>query len=201
MSIQGTDEWRRDRCGHVTASRIADLMARTRSGWGASRVNYMAELIAERLTGQPADSYTSAAMARGTETEPLARDAYAFYSGHAVEQVGFIKHSAIACSGCSPDGLVGADGLVEIKCPNTAVPAKYILQMQWQMAVTGRLWCDFVSFDARLPESMRLFHQRVMRDGPQIAELEAAVLEFLAELADKVEALRARYDSADRVAA
>jgi predicted phage-related endonuclease len=192
MSIQGTDEWRRDRCGHVTASRIADLMARTRSGWGASRVNYMAELIAERLTGQPADSYTSAAMARGTETEPLARDAYAFYSGHAVEQVGFIKHSAIACSGCSPDGLVGADGLVEIKCPNTAthietllggtVPAKYILQMQW-------------------PESMRLFHQRVMRDGPQIAELEAAVLEFLAELADKVEALRARYDSADRVAA
>ena len=200
---QGTDAWRQCRVGKVTASRIADLMAKTRTGYGASRANYMAELVAERLTGAPAERFTNAAMEWGTLNEGAARDAYAFISGAEVETVGFVPHPLIADSGASPDGLVGAIGLVEIKCPNTAthidtllsetVPDKYVKQMHWQMACTGRSWCDFVSFDPRLPASMQLFVQRVPGRADLIAEMETEVRTFLTELAAKVAALQARY--------
>lgn len=202
--IQGTDDWHRVRLGRVTASRVADVVARTKSGWGASRANYMAELIAERLTGVPASSYTNAAMQWGTEREPDARAAYAEQTFDAIEQVGFVIHPFIEMSGASPDGLVGTDGLLEIKCPQTSthidtllsgkVPEKYVTQMTWQMACTNREWCDFLSYDPRLPENMRLFVKRLERDDKRISELEEQVQEFLAELDAKVTALRALYE-------
>lgn len=202
--VQGSEEWLAIRVGKVTASRVADVVARTKTGWGASRANYMAELIAERLTGEPAEKFTNAAMKWGTEMEPDARTAYEFRMDAEVVQVGFIPHPTIPMTGASPDGLVGDDGLVEFKCPNTAthietligqtVPGKYVTQMLWQMACTGRHWCDFVSFDPRMPEHMRLFVKRVHRDDARIAELEKDVSEFLAELDQKVAQLAALYD-------
>ena len=197
--IQGSEEWFAARLGKVTASRIADLTARTKTGWGAGRKNYLAELVAERLTGVAAEGYTNAAMQWGTDTEPQARRAYEFFRDAEVQQVGFVAHPTIAMTGASPDGLVGADGLLELKCPNTAthidtllggaIPAKYVGQMQWQMACTGRAWCDFCSFDPRMPEHLRLFTKRLPRDPAQIKETEALVIEFLAELDATITAL------------
>lgn len=199
---QGTPEWRAARLGKVTASRISDVTAKTRSGYGASRANYMAEIIVERLTGQPTESYTNAAMIWGTNTEPLARASYEVIEGSLVEEVGFVPHPTIEGAGCSPDGLVGADGLIEVKCPNTAThieylldsaaPAKYLPQMQWQMACTGRQWVDFVTFDPRMPEEMQYAVRRVDRDEKYIAELESEVVKFLGELDTKIESLKAR---------
>ena len=201
---QGTPEWHALRLGKVTASRVADVVAKTKTGWGASRANYAAELIAERLTGETADRFTNAAMRWGTEKEPDARAAYEFYMDVTVDQIAFVDHPSIAMTGASPDGLVGPDGLVEIKCPNTAthletllgqtVPAKYVTQIQWQMACAGREWCDFVSYDPRLPESMRLFWRRVERSDELIAELEKEVAAFLTEIDAKVAKLRAIYE-------
>jgi putative phage-type endonuclease len=203
--IQGSPEWFAARVGKVTASRVADVVAKTKTGWGASRANYMAELIAERLTGESAPSFTNAAMQWGTEKEPDARAAYEFRTDADVVAIGFVDHEKIHMAGASPDGLIGDVGLVEIKCPNTsthidtllgqAVPAKYITQMQWQMACTGRAWCDFVSYDPRMPEAMRLFVQRVERDKELIASLEADVTAFLAEVEKKAAELTARYAS------
>lgn len=203
---QRTDEWFAARCGKVTASRIADVVARTRSGWGASRANYMAQLIAERLVGQPTESYTNAAMQWGTEKEPEARDAYEFFAGVEVELVGFVDHPRIAMSGASPDGRVGDNGLVEIKCPNTAthidtllsgtIADKYIKQMQWQMACEGREFCDFVSFDPRMPIEHQIWIKRVERDDKLIASLEADVAEFLAEVDEKIKKLNERLEKA-----
>jgi putative phage-type endonuclease len=169
---QGTEEWFAARCGKVTASRMADVMAKGRGGAeAATRKNYRAQLVAERLTGKVADSFSSAAMQWGTDTEPQARAAYEFYSGQTVTECGFVDHPTIPMTGASPDAFAGSDGLVEIKCPNTAthidtllndvVPKKYVLQMHWQMACTGRSWCDFVSFDPRMPEDMALYVRRV----------------------------------------
>ncbi|MBC8157935.1 MAG: YqaJ viral recombinase family protein [Alphaproteobacteria bacterium] len=196
---QGTEEWFAARCGKVTASRVADVIAKTKSGWGASRANYMAQLIAERLTNTVADSYTNAAMQWGSDTEPRARLVYELKTGALVEQVGFVDHPIINNTGASPDGLVGTEGMTEIKCPNTAthidtllnekVPGKYITQMQWQMACAERDWCDFVSFDPRMPEHLNIWIHRIERDEEKIAELENLVAEFLEELRDKVEAL------------
>jgi putative phage-type endonuclease len=201
--VQGSAEWHAYRCGKVTASRVADVIAKTKTGWGASRANYAAQLIAERLTGTAADSYTNAAMQWGTDTEPQARLVYEMMSDVSVEQVGLIPHPTIAMSCASPDGLVGTDGLVEIKCPNTAthietllseaVQGKYITQMQWQMACSGRAWCDFVSFDPRMPGEMQLFVSRVMRDDAAISELTTQIEVFLAEVADTVSRLQAKY--------
>jgi len=198
---QGSPEWLTARCGKVTASRVADVVAKTKTGWGASRANYMAELIAERLTGQPAEKFSNAAMQWGTDTEPQARAAYEFFQDVTVETVGLVPHPKIEMSAASPDGLVGDSGMVEIKCPNTAthidtllggaVPEKYITQMQWQMACAGRKWCDFVSYDPRLPANLSLFVKRVTRDDKRIAELESTVGEFLTELEAKVSALAA----------
>ena len=206
MIIQGSPEWFAIRCGKVTASRVADVIAKTKTGWGAGRANYAAELIAERLTQTTAPSFTNAAMQWGTDQEPVARNVYADRNGWDVAEIGFVDHPEIAMSGASPDGLVGFSGLVEIKCPNTAthldtllretVPGKYVTQMQWQMACTGREWCDFVSFDPRLPESMSLFVKRVPRDVSHILELETEVAAFIAEIDDKVSRLTERYASA-----
>jgi putative phage-type endonuclease len=204
--IQGSDEWKAARLGKVTASRVADVIAKTKSGYGASRANYMAELIAERLTGVSADKYTNAAMAWGTTTEDEARASYEFQASIVVETVGFIPHPTIAESGASPDGCVGDDGLIEVKCPNTsthidtllgqAIPSKYVTQMLWQMACTGRAWCDFVSYDPRLPDSMRLFVKRLDRDDERIAEITKEVEAFLKELSDKEASLRNIYEKA-----
>lgn len=201
--VQGTPEWHAARLGKVTASRVADVIARTKTGYGAMRANYMAELICERLTGAAAERFTNAAMAWGTEREPEARELYEFQHDAEVTLVGFVAHPSIAMTGASPDGLVGADGMVEIKCPNTAthletlegqaVPAKYVTQMLWQMACTGRAWCDFVSFDPRLPAHMRLFVKRVHRDDERLAEIEAEVRAFLGELDAKIARLDALY--------
>lgn len=199
--IQGSPEWKAARCGKVTASRVADLMAKTKTGWGASRGNYMAELIAERLTGVAAEGFTNAAMQWGTATEPLARDAYSFRQDVDVGEVGFVDHFAIPMTGASPDGLVGDLGLIEIKCPNTAthietlisqtIPGKYETQMLWQMACTDTAWCDFVSFDPRMPADLQLFVKRFHADSARITELETEVKAFLTELDAKVEQLRA----------
>lgn len=201
--IQGSPEWKALRCGKVTASRVADVVAKTKTGYSASRANYLAQLIAERLTGTAAETYSNAAMQHGTETEPEARDAYCFYQGVTVEQVAFVPHPKIDQAGASPDGLVDDDGLVEIKCPNTAthletllgqaVPAKYIDQMQFQMACTGRKWCDFVSYDPRMPEHMRLFVRRVERDDKRIDLLENEIAGFLLEMAVKLAELNRVY--------
>lgn len=201
--IQGSDEWKALRLGKVTASRVADVIAKTKSGYSTSRANYAAQLIAERLTGVPAESYTNAAMAHGTETEPEARSAYEFYQGVTVQEVAFVHHPMIDQAGCSPDGLIGSDGLVEIKCPNTAthleillgqaVPGKYEAQMQFQMACCGRAYCDFVSYDPRMPENMRLFIKRVPRDNKRIDELEGEIASFLLELAVKLSQLTSLY--------
>lgn len=190
--IQGSDEWLRARLGKVTASRVADIVAKTKTGWGASRKNYMAELISERLTGVPAEKYTNSAMQWGTEHEAQARAAYEFFESASVRTVGFVPHPTIPLCGASPDGLVGDDGLIEIKCPGTAthidtllnktIDGKYVIQVQFQMSVTGRKWCDWCSFDPRLPEDLRLFVKRIPRDDEHIAELDAAVREFQKEL-------------------
>lgn len=201
--IQGSEEWHQSRLGKVTASRMADVMARTKSGYGASRSSYMAELICERLTGQRRDNFASPAMVWGTETEPQARATYAFMTDNDVVEVGLIDHPSIAMFGASPDGLVGNDGLVEIKCPTTAVhldtllaeaiPQKYHLQIQTQMACTGRAWCDFVSFDPRLPAELQIWIKRVVRDDAAISEIESEARKFLGELSEKLDALRSRY--------
>ena len=205
--IQGSDEWKELRRGKVTSSRVADVVARTKTGYGASRANYMAQLIAERLTGTVAESYTDAAMRHGTETEPEARAAYEFYQGVTVKEVAFVPHPKIDQAGCSPDGLIGDEFMVEIKCPNTAthletllvrsVPAKYVDQMQFQMACTGRKWSDFVSYDPRMPENMRLFVKRLPRDNKRIAELEAEIAAFLLEMAVKLFELNSLYGEKD----
>ena len=200
---QGSQEWLLARCGKVTASRVADIMAKTKSGYSASRGNYMAELVCERLTGVPTDTFKSAAMEWGTAQEPHARAAYEAVGGVLVEEVGFVPHPSIPDAGASPDGLVGAVGLIEIKCPYTAthietllsgkVPDRYNTQMQWQMACTGRTWCDYVSYDPRMPENMRLFLARVFRDQSAILAMETEVLTFIHELTDKVAALKLHY--------
>jgi putative phage-type endonuclease len=188
---QRTPEWFAKRLGKVTASRIADLMAKTKTGPGVSRANYLAQLVTERLTGQPTEGFQSAAMTWGIEQEAAARAAYSARTGVLVDEVDFVDHPTMQ-AGASPDGLVGDNGLIEIKCPNTStmleyledrtIPTKYRLQMQWQLAVTGRDWCDFVAFDPRLPEHLQLLVIRELRDEDRIKEIAAEVSRFLSEL-------------------
>jgi putative phage-type endonuclease len=196
MIEQRSDEWFAARIGKVTASRVADVLAKTKTGYSTSRDNYMAQLVCERLTNQKADGFTSVAMQWGTETEPLARISYEVAQNVLVDEVGFVPHPSIIMAGASPDGLVGDDGLLEIKCPNTAthietllsqtVPGKYNTQMQFQMACTGRSWCDFVSFDNRLPAELQLFVKRVPRDNMYIRLMEEEIVKFLNELDIKI---------------
>lgn len=197
---QRTDEWYAARLGKATASRIAGIIAKNKDGKAAaSRENIAVELALEILTGNRQEGFTNAAMQWGTETEPQARAAYESYTGKFVEEVGFVDHPTIPMAGCSPDGLVG-DGLIEIKCPIPATHLKtitagkadsqYIPQMQWQMAVTGRQWCDFVSYHPRFPEKHRLAIFRVERDQKYIDTLEAEVLAFNKEVQAIVERLK-----------
>jgi putative phage-type endonuclease len=197
--IQGSSEWFYQRLGKVTASRVADLVGKTKTGYSATRDNYMAQLVVERLTQTKAESYTNAAMQWGTDQEPFARAAYEAAQGVMVEEVGFVPHPTIEWAGASPDGLVGDDGLVEIKCPNTAtmietllsqkVPGKYFIQMQFQLACTGRKWCDYVAFDPRMPAKAQMFVRRVDRDDEYIAHLEEEIAKFLVEVESQVQKL------------
>lgn len=202
MIEQGSVEWHLSRLGKVTASRVSDVISKGKSGESASRRNYRTELLVQRLTGQPGESFTNAAMEWGTATEPLARIAYEAEMGVFVNQVAFIDHPNIVQFGCSPDGLIAQDGLIEIKCGNTAThidwmldgkpPAKYIPQMQCQMAVTGRQWCDFVSFDPRLPDDLQLFVVRLEMDQEYIEAMEAEVQKFLSEVDEMFTKLKER---------
>jgi len=199
---QRSIEWFAARLGKVTASKVADVIAKTKTGYSTSRDNYMAQLVCERMTGTMGESFSNTAMQWGTDQEPLARAAYEAIADVLVDEIGFVVHPTIDAAGASPDGLVGDVGLIEIKCPNTAthidtvlsdkVPSKYITQMQWQMACTGRKWCDFVSFDPRMPEGLQLFIQRVDFDAEYVKMLEAEITEFLAELETKIEKLNER---------
>lgn len=190
--VQGSPEWFAQRIGKVTASRLSDVMAKIKTGEAASRANYRVELVAERLTGKAAEGFTNSSMKWGTECEPLARAAYEAETGLMVVEVGMIEHPHIKMSGASPDGLVDSTGTLEIKCPETRThietimsgkaPSKYIPQMMWQMACTGRQWADFVSFDPRMPADMQLFICRVERDANLIAEYENEVIKFLCEV-------------------
>lgn len=192
--------WMLDRAGKFTASRASDLMAKTKTGPSASRGNLIALLAVERLTGQPVETYQNAAMQRGIETEAEARDAYSFAKGVAVEEVGFIPCDQLPNTGCSPDGLVGEDGLVEIKCPASmakhldalrsgAHAVEYRWQLQHQLMVTGRAWVDAASYDPRFPEHLQLAVKRVERDEAAIAELRAEITKADAEVTALVEEL------------
>jgi putative phage-type endonuclease len=203
MIEQRTPEWLSLRLGKATSSRVADIVARTKTGFSTSRQNYAAELIAERLTGVPADHYVSGPMQWGIDHEAEAKALYADRLGMMVEPAEFVDHPEIAWSGASPDGYVAGDGLVEVKCPLTAthldtllgasIAGGHVAQMQWQMACTGRLWCDYVSYDPRLPPRMQLYVKRVPRDLSHILELEDAVATFLAEIDQRVRDLGALY--------
>lgn len=197
MIEQGSQEWLALRAGKVTASRVSDVMsAITTAGYK----NYLADLVVERLTGNKTESFTNAAMQWGVEQEPIARAEYEVKTGRFVDQIAFCEHKTIDMFGCSPDGLVGDDGLIEIKCPNTAthidyvmadkVPTKYIPQIQCQLAVTGRKWCDFVSFDPRLPDGLQILIVRLERDDEYIEKLEARVVKFLDEVNSAVNGLK-----------
>ena len=198
---QRTEEWFSARLGKVTASRVADVLAKIKSGESASRKNYKMELVVQRLTNKVGESFTNAAMEWGTEQEPFARMAYEAHTGTFVKEEGFVDHPTIEGFGCSPDGIIG-EGLIEIKCPNTAnhietvlenkAPSKYIPQMQCQMACTGAKWCDFVSFDPRVPEDLQLFVVRVKRDQEYIDSMEVEVKQFLSEVLDLFNQLKAR---------
>lgn len=198
---QRTDDWFAARCGRITASRLADLMAKTKSGYSASRKNYMMELICQRLTGKVEQGFTSGPMMRGTELEPVAREMYVLNQFDAeVKEIGFITHPVIDGFGASPDGLVNDDGLIEIKCPNTAThletmrtgkpKREYILQMHAQMMCTGRKWCDFVSYDNRLPEYLSYFETRIYRDDALVEDIEMEVTSFLSDLESELEAIK-----------
>lgn len=198
---QRSPEWFSARLGKVTASRIADVCAKTKSGVSATRTNYMTQLIVETLTQQPTEGFTSREMEWGTEQEPFARAAYSARVGQLVDEVGFVPHPTIPGAGASPDGIVGG-GLVEIKCPNTAthlewllsekIPSKYRMQMQWQMACTKAAWCDFVSYDPRLPAHLQLLIINVPRDDAEIKNLEGEVNAFLTEMKEKLDKLKER---------
>ena len=198
---QGTDEWKAARAGKVTASRINDILAKVKTGEAADRRNYRAQIVAEIMTGVPQEtSFYSAEMKWGNEQEPYARAAYEMRKNVLVDQVGMVLHPTIERCAASPDGLVGDDGLVEIKCPLPAnhidyllggvAPAKYQNQMLWQMACTERQWCDFVSFDPRMPEEFQLFVVRFRRDEERIKAMEAEVEEFLLSAMQVIDKLR-----------
>ena len=198
--IQGTPEWFAARRGKVTASRVADVMARTKSGFAASRENYKAELLLEILTNTTAIGFTSEAMKWGTEQEPNARAAYSATIFDTVTEVGFVNHPDILGAGCSPDGLVGDDGIIEIKCPNTAtyleifktdvIPQKWLTQIQMQLDCTERKWCDFVCYDPRMPEGAQLYVQRIERDEMFISTMREMIITFIKELNSDVEKVK-----------
>lgn len=189
---QGTQDWLKDRAGHATASRFKDVLAKIKNGEAATRAKYRIQLVTERLTGLPVEGYKNAAMAWGTEREPEARMAYEEMTGEIVAEVGFMAHPLVKWCGASPDGLVGTSGMVEIKCPfestvhvltlTDGMPAEHIPQVQGNLWVNGRQWCDFISYDPRMPEGLQLYRQRIERDNKFIASLAEEVEKFLGEV-------------------
>lgn len=202
---QRSPEWYAARCGSLGASQLNEALATTKSGWGASRENLKNRIIAERLTGVPAETFQNAAMAWGVAQEDNARTAYEASRGVFVQEMGIALHPTLLHTHASPDGLVGDDGLIEIKCPNTTThietlrvkkaPSKYINQMLWQMRCTDRQWCDFVSYDPRLPSHLQLFVTRVERDDVAIAGLELKVAEFLNEVQQEIDRLNEEFSA------
>lgn len=204
---QESQDWMLARAGKFTASRASDLMAKTKSGPSASRGNLIALLAVERLTGQCVETYQNAAMQRGIETEAEARDAYSFAKGVAVMPVGFVPSDSLPNTGCSPDGLVGDDGLVEIKCPASIAKhlaalrsgehaKEYRWQLQHQLLVTGRQWVDAASYDPRFPDGLQLAVVRVERDEAAIAELAAEITAADAEVSALVAELQSMKEAA-----
>jgi putative phage-type endonuclease len=203
---QGSPEWHALRVGKVTASRISDVFARTKTGWGASRKHYKAELVVERLTGKQVEGFMSEDMKNGSILEARARAEYEAYhsNGLTVQQIGFVDHPTIPMAGASADGLVGDDGVAEFKCPkigthleyilNNKIPGEYDKQILWNFACNPtRKWCDFCSYNPHFPPEMQLFRIRVMRDNARIAEAEQGVREFLREVETDFEVLRRTY--------
>lgn len=199
--IQGSDEWKLAKLGHVSASSIADVMAKVKSGEAITRRKYKVRLVAERLTGKIGESYTNPSMEHGVVTEPLAKVAYEVKTSSFIDNTGFWKHPTIKWVGCSPDGLIGETGLVECKCPNTTthidylfadqIPTEYYKQIQCQLWVMQREWVDFISFDDRLPQKKQLFIKRAYRDEELIKEMEKEVIIFLDEVEQMMEKLNA----------
>jgi hypothetical protein len=201
---QGSGAWFAARAGKVTASEVwkaVDFLKK--GGESAARREYRAQIVCETLTGSAAmDGYLSQFMTWGTDTEPQARAEYEVFTGCVVDQIGFALHPTIERAGGSPDGLLGADGLIEIKAPKTETHINYILagevpedykpQMYWNMACCERAWCDFISFDPRLPDMLQLFIKRLPRDETKIAELEDGVRQFLAEVDQTIAQLKAK---------
>jgi putative phage-type endonuclease len=197
--IQRSPEWFTARLGKVTASKVADVMAKTKTGYAASRETYATQLVLERITKTKAEGFTSQAMQWGIDQEPFALAAYQIYCGWDTQTVGFVPHPTIEMAGASPDALVDDDGLVEIKCPESKgmietllsqkVPSKYFAQIQFQLACTGRKWADYCVFDPRMPEKAQLFVARIFRDDRYIAEIEAEIVKFLAEVNSQVKQL------------
>jgi putative phage-type endonuclease len=197
---QGTEAWKLLRAGKVTASRIADVIKKIKVGESTGRRDYRIQLVTERLTGLPTDyGYESYDMRWGSDQEPFARIAYEDRRNLHVEQIAFAQHPTLEFAGASPDGLIGEDGLIEIKCPRSfthintilddVVPEDYKPQMLWQMACTGRAWCDFVSYDPRMPEHLRLFIKRFHRDEAAIQTITEEVILFLGEVQELTEKL------------
>ena len=202
---QGSPEWFEARLGKVTASKISDVMSKGRgTAPSATAATYMSQLVCERLTGKPTATFTSAAMEHGTETEAQARAMYSLERLVAVEEVGSINHPSMEMASASPDGIVGADGLVEIKCPQPKkhlanlmgckIDRPYILQMQWQMECTDRAWCDFVSFNPDFPAHMQIHIQRVLRDEQILDEIRKSVTEFLLNTSKMIAELNAKFN-------
>ena len=198
---QRDEAWFAARAGVITASRVADLMARTKSGVSAKRSNMIATLTAERLAGQCVETFANDAMRRGTELEPEALNAYAFECDVTVESVAFVLHETIANTGCSPDGLVGDDGLVEVKCPSAmdkhlkalkagAHAVEYRWQLQHQLFITGREWVDAVSYDPRWPQGLQLAIKRVFVNAEDQEALKEEIARSNAEIDAGVEELR-----------
>lgn len=200
--IQRSPEWFAARLGSLGASQLADALAKTKSGWAASRANLQTKLVLERLTGRQEENFSSTAMQWGIDKEDDARTAYSFFTGREVTEVGLYKHPTIVGSHASPDGLVAHDGCLEIKCPNSLahievlktnqIAHRYLLQMQWQMICADRQWCDFVSFDPRMPDHLTLYVQRIERDPVIEVYLEAEVSQFLKEVSEQLDALNQR---------
>ena len=205
MLHQGTDEWRQARCGSVGASDAPKVMRRVKSGgYSADRDSLMAAKVLERLTGVPVEIPKTFAMLQGTAREPEARLLYSMVRGVEVEEAGLVPHPFVNGSHASPDGYVSDTvGLIEIKCPLPAahldtllsetISNDHIVQMQWQMACTGRHWCDFVSFNPDFPGPMQFWSKRVERNPGFIGELEREITQFIKELEQKVERLSRRY--------
>jgi putative phage-type endonuclease len=200
--VQGDPTWLHERTGRVTASRVADVVTKLKNGkYSAARETYKMELLTEVLTGRAAEHYVSAEMQFGIENESLARTSFEIDRDVDVKLVGLVIHPTIERASASPDGYVGESGLVEFKCPNTSthlrylidgeIPEDYKFQMLWQMACTGREYCDWVSYDPRLPQDFALFVKRLHRDDAVIAEMEREVQQFVGELNSLCEKLLA----------